>query len=176
MAHRLRSAATRLVRVCLGALTRVEWSAVVEVPRNITEDQRTALADQFYEDVDGGDYLPDDHFWDRGESSVEPVQANDSEPPRYRVRIVDGAYVVDAINGSSFTGPPARMRAFDRLTTRQQQLLCMALYYARANREDMNDALETLEGEAGMVEVAGEVVPTAGEEELHELLSLLGDD
>ena len=54
---------TKLVQVNLAALTRVEWSALVRVPRGVDLQEVT---DRFYDYLDGGEFNEDPEFWDRG--------------------------------------------------------------------------------------------------------------
>ena len=67
---------TKKVRVTLSALTRVEYSEVLEVPADMTDAELNALVDQRYDDVDAGLYGDDPDYWERGNScgftEVEP--------------------------------------------------------------------------------------------------------
>lgn len=47
--------ATRLVEIRLSALTRVEYTEVMEVPANISDDELNDLVNCRYRDVDGGE-------------------------------------------------------------------------------------------------------------------------
>lgn len=72
-------AKTRLVRVELGALTRVEFSTIVRVPLRATPAQLETLVETMYEEIDGGEFQDDPHFWDKGECRYEAV-SDDNEP------------------------------------------------------------------------------------------------
>jgi len=65
------SGATKCVRVRLAALTRVEYTEVIEVPADVTQDQLEQLVNKRYSDVDGGDYVEDDHYWEPGHCFTE---------------------------------------------------------------------------------------------------------
>lgn len=67
----------KMVRVVMGALTRVEWSGLVEVPDDGTTLDEGDLLDKVYSAVDGGDYYDDEHFWDKGEQHVEEPDATE---------------------------------------------------------------------------------------------------
>jgi hypothetical protein len=69
------------VLVVQGALLRVEWSGVVEVPEDADESD---VVQAIYDEVDGDAYYPDNDFWERGEGSIHrpPVV---SAPPVYRI-------------------------------------------------------------------------------------------
>lgn len=59
---------TKKVRVTLSALTRVEYSEVLEVPADMTDAELNALVDQRYDEVDAGLYCDDPEYWERGSS------------------------------------------------------------------------------------------------------------
>jgi hypothetical protein len=59
--------ATKLVEVYLSGLTRVQYSEVVEVPADITDDELNRLVDMRYQAVDGGEFVSDARYWERGE-------------------------------------------------------------------------------------------------------------
>jgi len=62
------TANTKKIRINLAALTRVQYTEVIEVPSNTTEKEIQILVDQRYDAVDGGDYTGDTEFWEKGES------------------------------------------------------------------------------------------------------------
>lgn len=72
--------ATKLIRINLGALTRVEWSAVVQVPADATPTELDQLVEKFYEDVDGSDYADDSEFWDKGECRYDVTEDDPGDP------------------------------------------------------------------------------------------------
>lgn len=74
------AAGTKKVRITLAALTRVEYTEVVEVPADMTDDELNALVDRRYDDVDGGLYQNDPEYWERSSScGHEPVDEDESE-------------------------------------------------------------------------------------------------
>jgi len=72
--------------VNLGALTRVEWSAIVEVPDDMPEAEIKELADRFYDEIDGGEYWPDSDFWDKGTCCVDLDVSDDRSPTKYAIQ------------------------------------------------------------------------------------------
>ena len=61
------------VRVNLSALTRMEWSDVIEVPKSLLSQPywEERLADHFYDEVDESEFTEDNEFWDKGSCYVE---------------------------------------------------------------------------------------------------------
>ncbi len=59
------------VRLFVSALTRVEYSEVVEVADDITDEELSELTDDLYESTDGGEFHQDNDYWERGSSSWE---------------------------------------------------------------------------------------------------------
>jgi hypothetical protein len=57
---------TKLVEVSLSAYTRLEHVEVVEVPEDITAKELNELANLRYQQVDGGEYVSDPGYWERG--------------------------------------------------------------------------------------------------------------
>ena len=57
---------TKLIEVRLSALTRVEYTEIVEVPVNITDDQLNELVNKRYETVGGDEFVSDPEYWERG--------------------------------------------------------------------------------------------------------------
>jgi hypothetical protein len=71
--------ATKLVRVTLSAFTRLEYSEVIEVPADFSDDDMQVLATRRYDEIDGGDFRPDPDYWEKGsvtcdneDSTLEP--------------------------------------------------------------------------------------------------------
>lgn len=64
---------TKKVRVKLAAITRVEYSCVLEVPENYPEFAGD-LVNHFYGEVEGGEYDEDPDYWERGHCFVEEVK------------------------------------------------------------------------------------------------------
>lgn len=78
---------TKLVRILLGALTRVEYTTVVRVPATIRDDQLDAVVDKFYDDTDGTEFYDDNEFWDKGECRHEPLAADDNTEPEFEIAL-----------------------------------------------------------------------------------------
>ena len=57
---------TRMVNVTLAAMTRVEYSAVVCVPDDATEEEIQELVNAMYARTDGSDFVDDPEYWERG--------------------------------------------------------------------------------------------------------------
>ena len=68
----LRELETKLVQVNLAALTRVEWSALVRVPRGADLQEVT---DRFYDYLEGSEFTSDPHFWEKGDCWADDVIA-----------------------------------------------------------------------------------------------------
>lgn len=90
---------TKLVRINLAAMTRVEYSEVIEVPADMTADELEALVDQRFEDVDGGDYREDPHYWERGESSGFQVVRDSGVKADFRLQRSDPDDDQDPLGG-----------------------------------------------------------------------------
>ena len=74
------------IRVNLSALTRVEWSGVVEVPDDTTEAEIEELTARVCDVVSGTEYTDDVDFWDESPGYSEPT--DDDESPVFS--LVDG--------------------------------------------------------------------------------------
>lgn len=82
---------TKFVNIVLSALTRVEYTEVIEVPADISADELDRLVDQRYDQVDGGVYLPDPEFWQRAASCRhEEADVNDQYQATLRATRVFG--------------------------------------------------------------------------------------
>ena len=77
---------TKKVRITLAALTRVEYTEVLEVPVDMTDDDLSDLVDKRYDEVDGGMYQSDPEYWERG-SSCGYEDADISEEATVKVEI-----------------------------------------------------------------------------------------
>ncbi len=77
---------TKKIRINLAALTRVEYSEILEVPSDISNGQLTALVEQRYRDIDGGNFYDDPDYWERGHCYHETVDANEA---------IDGTVAID---------------------------------------------------------------------------------
>lgn len=85
-------AATKKVRICLSAHTRVEYSEILEVPAGMTQGQLDDLVRQRYEDIDGGEFRPDFEFWEKGSCHFDLEEAD--AQAEGTVTLVDGRMVV----------------------------------------------------------------------------------
>lgn len=89
-------AKTKKIQVNLVALTRLEWSAVVEVPADFAGLALRQLVDDFYELIDGSDYRDYSDYWERGacyaHELLNPV--SQQEPPAYRVQRSDAGFII----------------------------------------------------------------------------------
>lgn len=77
---------TKLVRIKMSVLTRMEYTEVIAVPADMSDWDLQELADQRYEDVDGGYYVDDGVTWDKG--TVECVVAEEGAVAT--LQLVDG--------------------------------------------------------------------------------------
>jgi len=66
------------IRVKLAVLTRVEYSRVISVPDDFSENELDRLVDETYRNTDGGEYLDDPDYWEKGNCYWEAVD-DDSE-------------------------------------------------------------------------------------------------
>lgn len=85
--------ATKLVEVRLSALTRVEYTEVVEVPADITPDELDDLVRDRYDKVDGGEYVDDPEYWQRGTCQAVDCDLPNAEPSMMAWRTEDGLHV-----------------------------------------------------------------------------------
>jgi hypothetical protein len=74
----------KTVGMVQGALTRLEWCGLVEVPEDMEDND---VINRIYEHVCGGEYYKDDSYWERGEGHlVPPEQINEADTkPRYEI-------------------------------------------------------------------------------------------
>jgi hypothetical protein len=70
---------TKKVEIRLAALTRVEYTETLEVPADITETELNELVNQRYRDVDGGCYVDDPDYWERGEGYAQDADEGSPE-------------------------------------------------------------------------------------------------
>lgn len=88
------AATTKKVRITLAALTRVEYTEVLEVPADMSDEDLEALVDKRYDDVDGGNFVDDPDYWVRGECSFSIADEMDPEPNGVVAIDEDGNIVV----------------------------------------------------------------------------------
>jgi len=70
-------AGTKLVEIRLAALLRVEHTEVIEVPADITEGELQQLVNDRYDKVDGGEYVDDPDYRERGDCYSTDAQCSD---------------------------------------------------------------------------------------------------
>ena len=86
---------TKKVRITLSALTRVEFTEILEVPADMTDEELNDLVDQRCDEVDGGEYTDDPHFWEKGDSCGWDIENDPRTVPGGKVaRDNDGTFVV----------------------------------------------------------------------------------
>lgn len=72
---------TKNVTITLSALTRVEYTEVIAVPAEMTDDELDDLVRQRWDDVDGGLFMDDPDYWEKGSCDFE-VSAQDAVPTK----------------------------------------------------------------------------------------------
>lgn len=87
-------AKTKKVRIVLGALTRVEYMEVLEVPADMTDDELDELVQKRYDDVDGGEYYDDPDFWEQGDSCTHQPASDDDKAERRVKRLRGGEFQI----------------------------------------------------------------------------------
>lgn len=83
----------KLVEIRLSALTRVEYTEVVEVPADITKEELEALVDERYENVDGGRFVGDPEYWERATCVAVDCELPNAVPAVMARRAEDGLHV-----------------------------------------------------------------------------------
>lgn len=78
-------AQTKTIRITLSALTRVEYSEVLEIPAGLSDMEIDDLIDQRYDEVDGGLYQEDPQYWERGSCIFSSLDSDESTSPQYVV-------------------------------------------------------------------------------------------
>lgn len=85
---------TKMVEVRMSALIRVEHTEVVEVPDNITAEELQHLVNDRYRKVDGGTYVQDTDYWERG--TCYATDAEQGAQPDLLAFRVDGGMHIEA--------------------------------------------------------------------------------
>ncbi len=80
---------TKRVRICLSARMRAEWTAVVEVPADASQQELDDLAYDFSRDIDGGEYTDDNDYWETNSPDFEQ-DVDRQEQTEYRAIRQDG--------------------------------------------------------------------------------------
>jgi hypothetical protein len=86
---------TKLVRIRLAALVRVEYVETVEVPVDTTAAELDSLVDERYDKVDGGSYAMDPDYWQRGHCDALEADLTDVAPSVRVRRDAQGNLVMD---------------------------------------------------------------------------------
>jgi len=55
---------TKKVRINLSALTRLYWDVEIDVPNNLSRSELDDLVREFYDEVDGSDFVEDNEYWE----------------------------------------------------------------------------------------------------------------
>lgn len=71
------------LRVNLGALTRKEHTAVIEIPDDVPEERWGEIARTMYEHTETEDFTDDLEFWERGECWCEKADHGDDVTSNY---------------------------------------------------------------------------------------------
>lgn len=85
--------ATKLVQVQLSAMTRVEYTEVVEVPADITQEELNELVNERYRHVDGGDFISDPEYWERGTCEAVDAEESNEAPTMVAFRTENGLHI-----------------------------------------------------------------------------------
>jgi len=64
---------TKKVRINLSALTRLYWDVEIDVPNNLSRSELDDLVREFYDEVDGSDFVEDNEYWERGNCYWEKI-------------------------------------------------------------------------------------------------------
>lgn len=92
---------TKLVTIRLAALTRVEYSEVVEVPKSFNDSDLEELAHSRFGDIDGDQFTDDPDYWERGYCYVDSVDDADDQKPSLTVKKAEnGGFDCQAIPAS----------------------------------------------------------------------------
>jgi hypothetical protein len=86
---------TKLVRVTISALTRVEYTTVIEVPLDLTNGQLDDLASKVYRDSDGEEFQEDNEYWEEGSHTVNETTEDDDGKPEMKAKLVDGQWKLE---------------------------------------------------------------------------------
>jgi len=70
---------SKIVRVTVSAMTRLEYSVLVRVPANATDEQLEGLVGKVYDDTDGSEYWADPDYFERGSQTVEPANPDEEK-------------------------------------------------------------------------------------------------
>jgi hypothetical protein len=65
------------IKITLAAMTRVEYTEYVEVPEALSEQELYDLVEQRWDDVDGGEFVDDPDYWEKGNCTHELVVDSD---------------------------------------------------------------------------------------------------
>lgn len=86
-----------VVDIRLSAKTYYDFVCTCKIePGNPTEEQLDALAEAFYEEIDGGLYGADDNSWERVAAEAS-IDAYPQSQPKYRATLVTGEWQIEEI-------------------------------------------------------------------------------
>ena len=71
------------LRVNIGALTRKEYSCIIEVPDGTPENEYGEIARTIYDHTEAEDFTDDLEFWERGECGCVVADAADEVDRQY---------------------------------------------------------------------------------------------
>ena len=67
------------VSIEFGVLTRVPYTHEIEMPDDATEDDIFDRADEIYGDLDGGEFIDDPDYWERGATLIHYHEKGDQD-------------------------------------------------------------------------------------------------
>lgn len=152
------STATKKVRITLSALTRVEYSEVVEVPVSYNEDQMNDLANQLYSTLDGGEFNADPDYWERGSTECALASADE----RASLILVEGEIIEVATECAGEIKPAQVSDVIQKMPTQQVPVIVVEVSggMVQAVKTTAPIILYTLdsdiEGSSDYVDVLGE--------------------
>ena len=68
---------TRRISIQLSALTRKEYTEILEIPADMSDDDIENLVGQRKDAIESDEYVEDRYFWERGDSVWEPADDMD---------------------------------------------------------------------------------------------------
>lgn len=95
----------KLVEIRLAALTRVEYTEVVEVPGDISADELNDIINRRYSAVDGSEFSSDPEYWERSTCYATDVDAR--EVATVKVTRQDEGLSIEPMDGPDAKDAPA---------------------------------------------------------------------
>jgi hypothetical protein len=88
------------VRIALAANLRADWSGVVEVPTDASDEELHALVNQFFHTINMDEYVVNDEHWGKGECELRD-NVDAEERVEYRAtRDAQGNFVIEKVTSS----------------------------------------------------------------------------